>query len=75
MGIAVPQSLSVVGIGNLDLSRHIGPGLTTVNIPTSNLWAKAGDTLVDLLTGSDPIQHVEFEIELTVRGSTALPDI
>lgn len=75
-GVDVPRSLSVVGIGDLELSRHIGPGLTTLKIPTGDIWARAGNTLVDLLTGKDPIRHVEFDIELAVRGTTAVaPDV
>lgn len=70
MGISAPQELSVIGIGDLEFSRHIVPSLTTVKIPTQRLWARAGEILVDLLNGRDTVRHVDFDVELVVRNST-----
>ncbi len=70
MGLSVPRDLSIIGIGNLDLSRHVVPGLTTVMIPTRRLWARAGEILIDLLCDRETVKHVEFDVELVVRDST-----
>ncbi len=72
-GIAVPEQVSIVGIGDLELSRHIKPGLTTVHIPTEDMWCRAGEYLVAELKGERPVRHFEFDIWLLERGSTAAP--
>ena len=72
-GITVPERVSIVGIGDLELSRHIKPGLTTVHIPTEDMWCRAGKFLVAKLNGERPIHHFEFDIWLLERGSTANP--
>jgi len=71
--ISVPEHVSIVGIGDLELSRHIKPGLTTIHIPTEDMWCRAGEYLVAELKGERPIRHFEFDIWLLERGSTTGP--
>ncbi len=74
LGIAVPAQLSVVGFDDLDMSRHWQPGLTTIHVPTEQMWTLAAEHLINRLDGQVLApQQVEIEVELVVRGSTAPP--
>ena len=73
LGVAVPDALSVAGFDDLDWSRHLHPTLTTIHIPTNEIWVRAGRYLVDLLTGGTPLTHQKVEFSLVVRESTAPP--
>ena len=71
-GVAVPQALSIVGFDDLDLARQWQPALTTMHVPTEQMWALAADYLLARLDGTltEPVQR-EIEVELVVRASTA----
>lgn len=70
-GVRIPDSLSVIGIGDLEWSRHIQPALTTIAIPTVEVWKRACDFLVQSLAGGKLRRHFEYEFELIVRDTTA----
>lgn len=69
-GLAVPQQISIVGFDNQELVSHITPGLTTINVPTSELGRKAAAAIIDMLEGEMPEAPIEVPVELVVRGST-----
>ncbi|MEM9602282.1 MAG: LacI family DNA-binding transcriptional regulator [Pseudomonadota bacterium] len=74
-GIAVPQTLSVVGIGDFRGSAAIEPQLSTVRLPARTIGRRAADAMVSLPSDvgfKEPMrQCVPFEwIE---RDSTAPP--
>ncbi|MDZ5695929.1 LacI family DNA-binding transcriptional regulator [Chelativorans sp. M5D2P16] len=73
LGIAVPRQLSVVGFDDLEWSRHLQPSLTTIHMPTDEIWVKAGEYLVEHLVGASGIMHREIDFSLVVRESTAPP--
>jgi LacI family transcriptional regulator len=73
LGIAVPDQLSVVGFDDLEWSRHLRPSLTTIHMPTDEIWVRAGEYLVDHLAGVTGIMHREIDFALVVRESTAAP--
>lgn len=73
MGIAVPRSLSIVGFDDLELARHFRPALTTVHVPTEQLWQMVADRLVGMLAGSLVPRSTRLDVELIVRGSTSAP--
>lgn len=73
MGCDVPRDLSVVGFDDLDWSRHLIPSLTTIQIPTNEIWVRAGRYLVDLLAGQTPIKHQQVNFSFIIRESTAPP--
>ncbi|PWW00258.1 LacI family transcriptional regulator [Hoeflea marina] len=75
LGIKVPEQLSVVGFDDLEWSRHLSPSLTTIHMPTDEIWVRAGEYLVDRLDGSPAIMHREIDFSLVVRESTAPPPI
>jgi LacI family transcriptional regulator len=73
-GIEVPRQMSVVGFDDLELSRQWRPALTTVHVPTEQMWTLAAEYLLARLDGSLAVaQQQQVEIELIVRGSTAPP--
>ncbi|HZV93098.1 MAG TPA: LacI family DNA-binding transcriptional regulator [Caldimonas sp.] len=70
MGLAVPGAVSIVGFDDLEMSRHIRPGLTTLHVPTESMWATVADRLIAAL-GQKPVPPAtEVEVELLVREST-----
>ncbi|MGN7870669.1 LacI family DNA-binding transcriptional regulator [Paracoccus sp. 22332] len=72
-GVAVPQQLSIAGFDDLEWSRHLQPSLTTIHMPTNEIWRRAGSFLVDLLAGQRPLPHQRVDFALIVRDSTAPP--
>ncbi|WP_294926677.1 LacI family DNA-binding transcriptional regulator [uncultured Paracoccus sp.] len=70
-GIRVPDQLSIVGFDDLEWSRHLQPSLTTIHMPTNEIWVRAGKYLVDLLAGLSPLKHQKVDFSLIVRESTA----
>lgn len=70
MGIAVPQSLSVVGFDDLEMARHFRPALTTLHVPTDRLWQTVADRIISWLEKAPLRDATEFDVELVVRGST-----
>jgi LacI family transcriptional regulator len=70
MGIAVPQALSIVGFDDLEMARHIQPSITTLHVPTRQMWHTVGDRLVAALANLPVQEATEVEVELVVRDST-----
>jgi len=73
LGVAVPQDLSVVGFDDLEWSRHLQPSLTTIHMPTNEIWTRAGRYLVEVLADNAPVLHQQVQFHLVVRESTAPP--
>lgn len=73
LGLDVPGDLSVVGFDDLDWSRHLQPSLTTIHMPTDEIWVCAGQYLTGTLTGKPTIPHREIDFSLVIRDSTAPP--
>lgn len=71
LGVPVPAQLSVVGFDDLEWSRHLHPSLTTIHMPTDEIWRRAGEYLVQTLAGFPAIRHHEVDFSLIVRESTA----
>ena len=73
MGIAVPKALSIVGFDDLEMARHVQPALTTVHVPTEQMWYAAADRLIEALAQMPLRAATEVEVELVVRDSTGPP--
>jgi len=73
LGFDVPGEVSVVGFDDLEWSRHLHPSLTTIHMPTDEIWRRAGEYLVQTLAGVPAIRHHEVDFSLVVRESTAPP--
>lgn len=71
LGIDVPRELSVVGYDDLPLAAWVGPSLTTVNQPLTDMAETAVRMVVDIARGTDPRpRSVELATQLVVREST-----
>ncbi|WP_440898979.1 LacI family DNA-binding transcriptional regulator [Actinosynnema sp.] len=53
-GWRVPEDLSVVGVGDLDLARMLGPALTTVRLPAADLATAAVATALGVIDNQRP---------------------
>jgi LacI family transcriptional regulator len=70
-GLAVPKTLSVVGIDNIEMSAHIFPPLTSVHLPVARIGEVAASCLLDELSGPGVKSALELPIELVSRKSSA----
>jgi LacI family xylobiose transport system transcriptional regulator len=75
-GIRIPEELSVMGYDDLQLSRWVGPPLTTIRQPLSEMAAAATRQLIAMDgDGTPPNRRIELATSLVVRESTAPPRI
>jgi LacI family transcriptional regulator len=70
MGIAVPEALSIIGFDDLEMARHIQPALTTLHVPTQQLWHTVADRIIAALEQLPVQRATEVDVELVVREST-----
>lgn len=74
LGLRIPEDLSVVGFDDLPLTRWIGPPLTTVRQPLTEMAETAARLVLDLSRGQQPATtRVDLATNLVVRSSTAAP--
>ena len=67
---AVPDELSVVGYGDLDIAVAMNPAITTVRTPAREMGQTAAHSLLSTLAGDPDLKQVELATELVVRAST-----
>lgn len=73
-GVRIPDDLSVVGFDDLPFTRWMGPPLTTVRQPLTEMGAAAADLALTLAAGRHPAHpRLELATTLTIRDSTAPP--
>ncbi|WP_233858454.1 LacI family DNA-binding transcriptional regulator [Paraburkholderia sp. HD33-4] len=72
-GISVPRDISIIGFDDLEFAPHLQPPLTTMQVPALEMGAQAGRYLIDVLEGKSPLDSVELEARLIIRGTTAQP--
>jgi DNA-binding LacI/PurR family transcriptional regulator len=75
LGLAVPESVSIVGFDDIVLADIVDPPLTTIRQPLKSMARAAVERLIGHLgkTVTATASHVSFEPELVVRSSTASP--
>ncbi|MGW2119804.1 LacI family DNA-binding transcriptional regulator, partial [Streptomyces zhihengii] len=72
LGLRIPEDLSVVGFDDLPLARWVGPPLTTVRQPLTEMAEAAARLVLDLGRGRRPAAtRVDLATTLVVRHSTA----
>ncbi|MFC7329707.1 LacI family DNA-binding transcriptional regulator [Marinactinospora rubrisoli] len=73
-GVRIPEDLSVVGYDDLPLARWVGPPLTTVRQPLTEMAEEATRLALALSRGEQPANlRLDLATSLVVRGSTAPP--
>ncbi|MXM62256.1 substrate-binding domain-containing protein [Streptomyces sp. HUCO-GS316] len=78
LGLRIPEDLSVVGFDDLPVARWVGPPLTTVRQPLTEMAEAAAKLVLDLgrEDGSDAeATSVELATSLVVRSSTGAPPV
>ncbi|MGW4161514.1 LacI family DNA-binding transcriptional regulator [Streptomyces sp. NPDC004788] len=74
LGLRIPEDLSVVGFDDLPLARWVGPPLTTVRQPLTEMAETAARLAIDLARGVRPgTLRVDLATSLVERRSTAPP--
>ncbi len=72
--LRVPEDVSVVGYDDLPLAEWIGPSLTTVRQPLTDMAGTATRMLLELARGEPPVTpQLDLATELVVRESTSPP--
>ncbi len=69
-GIAVPETLSIVGFDDIELAAELAPGITTVHVPSATIGERAGERLLARLAGVAVVRVEELPARLVVRGSS-----
>jgi LacI family xylobiose transport system transcriptional regulator len=74
LGLIIPRDLSVVGFDDLPIARWIGPPLTTVRQPLTEMAEVATRMVLDLARGRKPSTlRVDLATSLVERSSTMRP--
>jgi LacI family transcriptional regulator, xylobiose transport system transcriptional regulator len=74
-GIKIPDDLSVVGYDDLRIARWVGPPLTTIRQPLTEMAETAARLLIRMVDDPDAPVNQRFDLatSLVVRESTAPP--
>ena len=69
-GVKIPEQISIIGFDDLDISKFMTPGLTTIRQPISEKGERAVELLVENIENPN-MKKVEdiFPVELVERGS------
>ncbi|MFC4561825.1 LacI family DNA-binding transcriptional regulator [Nocardiopsis mangrovi] len=74
LGVRIPEDLSVVGYDDLPVARWVGPPLTTVRQPLTEMAEEATRMALLLARGEPPANlRLDLATDLVVRQSTAAP--
>ena len=69
-GIAVPDTLSVVGFDDVDMAAGVTPALTTIRVPAAEMGRRAAARMLARFAGGQVAQVEELVADLIVRAST-----
>jgi LacI family transcriptional regulator len=69
-GLRVPEDISCVGIDDLEISAHMIPALTTVQLPTEELGRRCAQQVLTRLRGSSGERQICLPVKLVVRQSS-----
>jgi LacI family transcriptional regulator len=73
-GLRIPDQISIVGFDDMPWAALLQPPLTAVAQPTYELGRKAAELLLERLKNPDkPVDRVQFDTTLIVRGSSGKP--
>ncbi|MGB8955916.1 MAG: substrate-binding domain-containing protein, partial [Tumebacillaceae bacterium] len=70
LGLEVPRHVSVIGFDNLEISRMVSPGLTTVAQHIREIGKTAGTLLFQAIENrEETLNSVTIDHEIIVRGT------
>lgn len=70
MGLRCPRDIGVIGFNNINLSAHLIPPLTTIEIPTYEIGVTAVQRLMQMIQGNGGMpRKILFPTELIMRDS------
>lgn len=70
MGLRCPRDIGVIGFNNINLSAHLIPPLTTIEIPTYEIGVTAVQRLMDMVRGNGGMSRkILFPTKLIMRDS------
>ncbi|MEO7244968.1 MAG: LacI family DNA-binding transcriptional regulator [Rubrivivax sp.] len=70
-GIAVPQTLALIGFGDFELATHVGRGLTTLAPPRRAIGERTAELLLEQIdAAAGVVRRVRLDCRLVVRGSS-----
>ena len=74
-GLTIPEDISLIGFGNVELANVVRPPLTTIHHPKYEMGQAAVEILLNLARNGNLSvpEHREFGIRLVTRSSTASP--
>ncbi|SMF15502.1 LacI family DNA-binding transcriptional regulator [Streptomyces sp. Amel2xC10] len=79
LGLRVPEDVSVVGFDDLPVARWVGPPLTTVRQPLTEMAEAAARLVLELgrapAVESPTATRIELATSLVVRASTGAPPV
>lgn len=68
-GILIPDRVSIIGINDMSVSKHVYPSLSTVRVYTELMGETAVDTLIERLEGRIIAKKVSIATKLVIRKS------
>ena len=71
LGLKIPENLSVIGYGGIDLSVITNPPLTTISQMFKEMGRKACEVLLSEIKDKSTKKDFELPVELIIRNSTA----
>lgn len=76
LGRVIPADLSVVGFGNLNISRTVVPQLTTFEQSPYEIGVRAAEIFINRVNGKEPAQSMKVRVppQLVPRESVAPSD-
>ena len=70
LGYRCPRDVGVIGFNNIDLSSHMVPPLTTIEVPTTDIGEAAVERMIQIIKDKDPsIRRILFPTQLIERKS------
>jgi LacI family transcriptional regulator len=68
-GIRVPDDVSIIGYGDMEIAEHVVPPMTTVRTPKSEIGEIAAQFLISAIDGT-PVASEKLGFEIVVRDTT-----
>ena len=75
--LRIPEDLSIISVGDTDLTRFASPPITSIRWDLAELGRSAAELLIEQLNGvkRDKPQHISLPTELIIRGSCTKPRV